>query len=423
MNVYICSAARTAIGTYGGTLRDVHPSVLGIATANAAIERAGVDKEAIDEVIFGQVLQGGVGQNVARQVMVGAGLPLTTPAMTLNKVCASSMRAISLGSQIIRSGEDQMLLVGGCESMSGAPYITRNMRWGARMNDVKLVDMMVYDGVFDVFNQYHMGITAENVAEQYGITREMQDQIGYESQMKAAKAISSGRFKDEIVPIEVKKKKETVIFDTDEHVRPNTTLEGLAKLRPAFKKDGTVTAGNASGINDAGAAMIIASEDFVRAHGPKPLAKIRAFGSVGCDPSIMGIGPIESSRQALKRAGLTVADLDLVESNEAFAAQAAAVNRELGFDMDKVNVNGGAIALGHPIGAAGCRITTTLIYEMIKRDATLGLATMCIGGGMARLSSLSAMSCASKQTIAFRIPADRAAQAARPAGRKGDFLS
>ena len=382
MNVYICSAARTAIGTYGGTLRDVHPSVLGIATANAAIERAGVDKEAIDEVIFGQVLQGGVGQNVARQVMVGAGLPLTTPAMTLNKVCASSMRAISLGSQIIRSGEDQMLLVGGCESMSGAPYITRNMRWGARMNDVKMVDMMVYDGVFDVFNQYHMGITAENVAEKYGITREMQDQIGYESQMKAAKAISTGRFKDEIVPIEVKKKKETVIFDTDEHVRPNTTLEGLAKLRPAFKKDGTVTAGNASGINDAGAAMIIASEDFVRAHGLKPLAKIRSFGSVGCDPSIMGIGPIESSRQALKRAGLTVADLDLVESNEAFAAQAAAVNRELGFDMDKVNVNGGAIALGHPIGAAGCRITTTLIYEMIKRDLTLGLATMCIGGGM-----------------------------------------
>ena len=382
MNVYICSAARTAIGTYGGTLRDVPAAQLGIAAANAAVERAGVDKAAIDECLFGQVLQGGVGQNVARQVSLGIGMPLETPAMTLNKVCASSMRAISLGSQIIRSGEDQMMLVGGCESMSGAPYISRNMRWGARMNDVKFVDMMVYDGVFDVFNQYHMGITAENVAEQYGITREMQDQIGYESQMKAAKAISSGRFKDEIVPIEVKKKKETVIFDTDEHCRPNTTLEGLAKLRPAFKKDGTVTAGNASGINDAGAAMIIASEDFVKAPGLKPLAKIRAFGSVGCDPSIMGIGPIESTRQALKRAGLTVADLDLVESNEAFAAQAAAVNRELGFDMEKVNVNGGAIALGHPIGAAGCRITTTLLYEMIKRDLTIGLATMCIGGGM-----------------------------------------
>ena len=383
MNVYICSAARTAIGTYGGTLRDVPAAKLGTVAAEAAIARAGIDKEIIDEVMFGQVLQGGVGQNVARQVLIGAGLPITTPAMTLNKVCASSMRAISLGSQIIRSGEDQVMLVGGCESMSGAPYISRNMRWGARMNDVKMVDMMVYDGVFDVFNQYHMGITAENVAEQYGITREMQDQIGYESQMKAAKAISSGRFKDEIVPVEVKKKKETVIFDTDEHCRPQTTLEGLAKLRPACKKDGgTVTAGNASGINDAGAAMIIASEDFVKAHGLKPLAKIRAFGSVGCDPSIMGVGPIESTRQALKRAGLTVADLDLVESNEAFAAQAAAVNRELGFDMDIVNVNGGAIALGHPIGAAGCRISTTLIYEMIKRDATLGLATMCIGGGM-----------------------------------------
>ena len=383
MNVYICSAARTAIGTYGGTLRDVPAAKLGTVAAEAAIARAGIDKEIIDEVMFGQVLQGGVGQNVARQVLIGAGLPITTPAMTLNKVCASSMRAISLGSQIIRSGEDQVMLVGGCESMSGAPYISRNMRWGARMNDVKMVDMMVYDGVFDVFNQYHMGITAENVAEKYGITREMQDQIGYESQMKAAKAISSGRFKDEIVPVEVKKKKETVIFDTDEHCRPQTTLEGLAKLRPAFKKDGgTVTAGNASGINDAGAAMIIASEDFVKAHGLKPLAKIRAFGSVGCDPSIMGVGPIESTRQALKRAGLTVADLDLVESNEAFAAQAAAVNRELGFNMDIVNVNGGAIALGHPIGAAGCRISTTLIYEMIKRDATLGLATMCIGGGM-----------------------------------------
>ena len=340
MNVYICSAARTAIGTYGGTLRDVPAAQLGVVAANAAIERAGVDKEAIDEVMFGQVLQGGCGQNVARQVLIGAGLPITTPAMTLNKVCASSMRAISLGSQIIRSGEDQLMLVGGVESMSGAPYVSHNVRWGARMNDVKLVDMMVHDGVFDIFNQYHMGITAENVAEQYGITREMQDQIGYESQMKAAKAISSGRFKDEIVPVEVKKKKETVIFDTDEHCRPQTTLEGLAKLRPAFKKDGTVTAGNASGINDAGAAMIIASEDYVKAHGLKPLVKIRSFGSVGCDPSIMGVGPIESTRQALGRAGLTVADLDLVESNEAFAAQAAAVNRELGFDMDKVNVNG-----------------------------------------------------------------------------------
>jgi len=382
MNVYIVSAARTAIGTYGGTLKDVHSSQLGITAAKGAVERAGIDMKEIDEVLFGQVLQGGVGQNVARQVSLGIGMPIETPAMTINKVCGSSMRALSLAAQVIKSGDDKLILAGGCESMSGAPYISRNLRWGARMNDVKMVDMMVYDGVFDVFNQYHMGITAENVAEKYGITREMQDEIALASQQKAAAAIASGRFKDEIVPMEVKVKKNTVIFDTDEHCRANTTLEGLAKLRPAFKKDGTVTAGNASGINDAGAAMIIASEEYVKAHGLKPLAKIRSYGSVGCDPSIMGVGPIESTKQALARSGLTVADLDLIESNEAFAAQACAVNTTLGFDMDKVNVNGGAIALGHPIGAAGSRITTTLLYEMIKRDLTIGLATMCIGGGM-----------------------------------------
>jgi len=353
-----------------------------IAAAKGAIERAGIDVKEIDETLFGQVLQGGVGQNVARQVALGAGLPIETPAMTINKVCGSSMRALSLAAQIIKSGDDKLILAGGCESMSGAPYISRNMRWGARMNDVKMVDMMVYDGVFDVFNQYHMGVTAENIAEKYGITREMQDEIALASQQKAAAAIASGRFKDEIVPMEVKVKKNTVIFDTDEHCRPQTTLEGLAKLRPAFKKDGSVTAGNASGINDAGAAMIIASEEYVKAHGLKPLAKIRSYGSVGCDPSIMGVGPIESTKQALARAGLTVADLELIESNEAFAAQACAVNTTLGFDMDKVNVNGGAIALGHPIGAAGSRITTTPLDEMVKRDLTIGLATMCIGGGM-----------------------------------------
>lgn len=383
MNVYICSAARTAIGTYGGALRDVHSSKLGIAAAEAAIARAGIDKAVIDETLFGQVLQGGVGQNVARQVALGIGMPLETPAMTINKVCGSSMRALSLAGQIIKSGDDKVILAGGCESMSSAPYISHNMRWGARMGDVKFVDMMVYDGVFDVFNQYHMGITAENVAEKYGISREMQDEIALASQQKAIAAIAEGKFKDEIVPMEVKHKKATITFDTDEHPRATTTAEVLAKLRPAFKKDGgTVTAGNASGINDGGAAMVIASEDFVKAHGLKPLAKIRSYGSVGCDPSIMGVGPIESTKQALKRAGLTVQDLDLIESNEAFAAQAAAVNTTLGFDMDKVNVNGGAIALGHPIGAAGCRITTTLIYEMIRRDLTIGLATMCIGGGM-----------------------------------------
>ena len=382
MNVYICSAKRTPIGSYGKSLKDVPAVTLGVTAAKAAIEQAGVDVAAIDETITGCVLQGGLGQNIGRQIMVGAGLPITTPAMTINKVCASSMRAMSLAAQIIKSGDDQCIMAGGAESMSNAPYYANKVRWGARMNDIQMVDLMVHDGVWDIFNGYHMGITAENVAEQYGITREMQDELALASQQKAAAAIKAGKFKDEIVPVEVKQKKKTFLFDTDEHPRESTTLETLAGLRPAFKKDGTVTAGNASGINDAGACMILASEDFVKAHGLKPMAKIRSYGSVGCDPSIMGIGPIESTRQALARAGLTVADLDLIESNEAFAAQACAVNNTLGFDMDKVNVNGGAIALGHPIGAAGCRISTTLLYEMIKRDATYGLATMCIGGGM-----------------------------------------
>ena len=382
MHVYICSAKRTAIGSYGKSLKDVPAVTLGVAAAKAAIEQAGVDVAAFDESITGCVLQGGLGQNIGRQILVGAGLPITTPAVTLNKVCASSMRAMSLAAQLIKSGDDQCVLAGGAESMSGAPYYSNSVRWGARMNNVEMVDMMVHDGVFDIFNGYHMGITAENVAEKYGITREMQDELACASQAKAVAAIKAGKFKDEIVPIEVKQRKKSFIFDTDEHPREGTTLETLAGLRPAFKKDGTVTAGNASGINDAGACMVIASEDFVKAHGLKPMAKIRSYGSVGCDPSIMGIGPIESTRQALSRAGLTVADLDLIESNEAFAAQACAVNSTLGFDMDKVNVNGGAIALGHPIGAAGCRISTTLLYEMIKRDATIGLATMCIGGGM-----------------------------------------
>ena len=382
MNVYICSAKRTPIGSYGKSLKDVPAVTLGVTAAKAAIEQAGVDVAAIDETITGCVLQGGLGQNIGRQIMVGAGLPITTPAMTINKVCASSMRAMSLAAQIIKSGDDQCIMAGGAESMSNAPYYANKVRWGARMNDIQMVDLMVHDGVWDIFNGYHMGITAENVAEQYGITREMQDELALASQQKAVAAIKAGKFKDEIVPVEVKQKKKTFLFDTDEHPREGTTLETLAGLRPAFKKDGTVTAGNASGINDAGACMILASEDFVKAHGLKPMAKIRSYGSVGCDPSIMGIGPIESTRQALARAGLTVADLDLIESNEAFAAQACAVNNTLGFDMDKVNVNGGAIALGHPIGAAGGRISTTLLYEMIKRDATIGLATMCIGGGM-----------------------------------------
>ncbi len=383
MNVYICSAKRTPIGSYGKSLKDVSAQTLGITAAKAAIAQAGIDVNDIDETLTGCVLQGGNGQNIGRQIAVGAGLPITTPSITVNKVCASSMRCMSLGAQLIKSGDDQVVLVGGTESMSGAPYFLKQARWGARMNDVKMVDMMVHDGLWDIFNGYHMGMTAENVAEQYGITREMQDELALASQTKACAAIKSGKFKDEIVPVEVKTRKSTVIVDTDEHPREGTTIEALQKLRPAFKKDGgTVTAGNASGINDAAAYMVLASEEYVKAHNIKPMAKIKSYGSVGCDPSIMGIGPIESTRQALARAGLTVDDLEVIESNEAFAAQACAVNSTLGFDMSKVNVNGGAIALGHPIGAAGCRISTTLLYEMIRRDATYGLATMCIGGGM-----------------------------------------
>jgi acetyl-CoA C-acetyltransferase len=383
MNVYICSAKRTPIGSYGKTLKGVTAKTLGVTAAKAAIEQAGIDVNDIDETLTGCVLQGGQGQNIGRQIAVGAGVPITTPSITVNKVCASSMRCMSLGAQLIKSGDDQVVLVGGAESMSTAPYVMKEARWGARMNNVTMIDLMVNDGLWDVFNGYHMGITAENVAEQYGITREMQDELALASQQKAVAAIKAGKFKDEIVPVEVKQKKQTIVFDTDEHPREGTTIEALQKLRPAFKKDGgTVTAGNASGINDAAAYMVLASEEYVKAHNLKPMAKIKSYGSVGCDPSIMGIGPIESTRQALKRAGLTVEDLDVIESNEAFAAQACAVNNTLGFDMDKVNVNGGAIALGHPIGAAGCRISTTLLYEMIKRDATYGLATMCIGGGM-----------------------------------------
>ena len=382
MNVYVCSAKRTAIGSYGKGLKDVSPVDLGITAVKAALEQSRIDPNVICESVTGCVLQGGNGQNIGRQIAVGAGLPLTTPAMTINKVCASSMRAISLGAQLIKSGDDNVVLVNGVESMSRAPYFLKEARWGARMNNVQMMDLMVHDGLWDIFNNYHMGVTAENVAEQYGITREMQDELALASQQKACAAIAAGKFKDEIVPVEVKTRKGTVIFDTDEHPRQGTTLEALQKLRPAFKKDGTVTAGNASGINDAGAAMVLASEDYVRAHGLKPFAKIRSYGSVGCDPSIMGIGPIESTKKALFNGGLQVEDLDVIESNEAFAAQACAVNNTLGFDMDKVNVNGGAIALGHPIGAAGCRISTTLLYEMRKRNAQFGLATMCIGGGM-----------------------------------------
>lgn len=381
--VVIASACRTAIGSMGGQLSTVPAAEMGAVVIKEALKRAGVAPEQVDHVYMGCVIQAGLGQNVARQMSIKAGLPVEVPAVTLNVVCGSGLQCVNSAAEMIIAGDADIVVAGGAENMSAAPYALMNARYGYRMNNAPMIDTMVNDALWDAFNGYHMGITAENICDKWGITREELDEFAASSQQKACAAREAGRFKDEIVPIEVKKKKETVIFDTDEHVKPNTTLEILGKLRPAFKKDGgTVTAGNASGINDAGAAMIIASEEFVKANGLKPLAKVRSWGSVGCDPSIMGVGPIESTRQALSRAGLTVADLDLIESNEAFAAQAAAVNRELGFDMDKVNVNGGAIALGHPIGAAGCRITTTLIYEMIKRDLTIGLATMCIGGGM-----------------------------------------
>lgn len=380
--VVIASACRTAVGSMGGQLSTVPAAEMGAVVIKEALKRAGVAPEQVDHVYMGCVIQAGLGQNVARQMSLKAGLPVEVPAVTLNVVCGSGLNAVNAAADMILAGDADIVVAGGAENMSAAPYALMKARYGYRMNNATMIDTMVNDALWDAFNDYHMGITAENICDQWGITREELDEFAAASQQKACAAIEAGRFKDEIVPIEVKKKKETVIFDTDEHVKPNTTLEILGKLRPAFKKDGTVTAGNASGINDAGAAMIIASEEFVKANGLKPLAKVRAWGSVGCDPSIMGVGPIESTRQALSRAGLTVADLDLIESNEAFAAQACAVNTTLGFDMDKVNVNGGAIALGHPIGAAGCRITTTLIYEMIKRDLTIGLATMCIGGGM-----------------------------------------
>lgn len=381
--VYILSACRTAIGSYGGSFKDLPAVKLGADVIKEAVKRAGISAESIDEVIMGNVLQAGLGQNPARQSAVNAGLPIDIPAMTINKVCGSGLRAVSLATQMIALGDADCIVAGGMESMSQAPYVLRTNRWGARMGNSEMVDEMVYDGLTDVFNQYHMGITAENVAEQYGITREEQDQFSYNSQVKAGKAIAEGRFKDEILPIVIPQRKgDPKIVDTDEFPRPETTVEKLGKLRPAFKKDGTVTAGNASGINDGAAALIVVSGDFIKKHGLKPMVKILSYGSAGVEPSVMGLGPIKSSRKALDRAGIKVEDLGLIEANEAFASQSIAVARELNLPMDRVNVNGGAVALGHPIGASGARILVSLIYEMIKRQERYGLATLCIGGGM-----------------------------------------
>ena len=383
MNVYIVAAKRTAIGSFGGALQSVSAPKLGGAAVKAALAQAGISPELVDEVIMGNVLQAGLGQNTARQAAMIAGISKEAPAMTINKVCGSGLNAVVLAAQKIKAGDADCIVAGGMENMSAAPYLLNGLRWGMRMGNSPAVDYMVADGLWDVFNDYHMGITAENVAKQYGISREEQDAFAADSQVKAARAISSGRFADEIVAVEVPGKKGAVtVVDTDEYPRPDTTAEKLAKLRPAFDRNGTVTAGNASGINDGAAAVIVASEAFVVALGLKPLARIVSYGSRGVDPSVMGIGPVPSVRQALERGSVEIEDIGLIEANEAFAAQSIAVARDLGFDMDKVNVNGGAIALGHPIGASGCRILVTLLHEMRRRGEKLGLATLCIGGGM-----------------------------------------
>ena len=380
--VVIVSAVRTAIGSFGGTLKDVPAVELGAIVIKEAIKRANIKPEQVDEVIFGNVIQAGQGQSPARQAAVKAGIPVEVPAFTLNKVCGSGLRSVSLAAQLIKAGDNDIVITGGMENMSAAPYLLPKARWGQRMGDGKLVDGMIKDGLWEAFNNYHMGITAENIAEKWGITREEQDEFSAASQQKAEAAIKSGRFKDEIVPVTVKQRKKEVVFDTDEYPKSGTTVESLAKLKPAFKKDGTVTAGNASGINDSAAALVVMSADKAKELGIKPLAKIVSYGSKGLDPQIMGYGPFYATKLALERANMTVADLDLIEANEAFAAQSLAVAKDLEFDMSKVNVNGGAIALGHPVGASGARILVTLLYEMEKRDAKKGLATLCIGGGM-----------------------------------------
>ena len=381
--VVIVSAARTPIGSFGGSLKDIPTRKLGAIAIKGAVERAGIKPEMVDEVIMGAVLQGGLGQNVARQMTLDAGLPIEVPAMTINKVCGSGLRAVELAAQIIKAGDADIIVAGGAENMSATAYAMPAARWGARMNNTQMVDMMVNDGLWDAFNGYHMGITAENVAEQWGITREQLDEFSVISQNRAEAAIKAGKFKDEIVPVEIPQRKgDPIIFDTDEFPKFGTTIEKVAKLKGAFKKDGIVTAANASGINDVGAAVVVMSKEKADELGIKPLCTIKSYASAGVDPSIMGVGPIPASKKALDKAGLKIEDIDLVEANEAFAAQSLAVRKDLNLDPEKTNVNGGAIAIGHPIGASGCRILITLIHEMIKQDSKYGLATLCIGGGM-----------------------------------------
>ncbi len=380
--VVIAGACRTAIGSMGGSLSTTSAPDLGAIVIREALKRANVAPEAVDHVYMGCVIQAGLGQNVARQASIKAGLPVEVPAVTVNVVCGSGLNCVNMAAQMIIAGDADIVVAGGTENMSMAPYALKNARYGYRMGNAPLIDTMVNDALWDVFNDYHMGITAENVAEKWGLTREELDEFAANSQQKAVAAIEAGRFKDEIVPVEVKKKKETIIFDTDEGPRPGTTKESIARLKPAFKKDGIVTAANASSINDGAAAVVVMSEEKAKELGVKPMATFVAGALGGVDPAIMGVGPVAATKKVMEKTGLTVDDMDLIEANEAFAAQSLAVGRELGFNPDKLNVNGGAIALGHPVGASGCRILVTLLHEMEKRDAKLGLATLCIGGGM-----------------------------------------
>ncbi|MCX7190100.1 MAG: acetyl-CoA C-acetyltransferase [Methylotenera sp.] len=381
-SVVIVAAKRTAVGKFGGAFNNVSAADLGATVIRSLLESTGVSGDQIDEVILGQVLTAGVGQNPARQSVIKAGLPKEVPALTINMVCGSSLKAVMLGAQAIKSGDAEIVIAGGQESMSSSPHVLNGSRNGLRMGDGKLVDSMIVDGLWDVYNDYHMGVTAENVAKKYGISRQEQDEFSCASQNKAEAAQKAGKFSDEIVPYTIKSKKGDTVVDADEYPRHGTTLEMLSGLRPAFDKEGTVTAGNASGINDGAAMVMLMSATKAKALGLKPLASIKAYASTGIDPSIMGIGPISASKRCLEIAGWGVKDLDLLEINEAFAAQAIAVNRDLAWDTTKVNVNGGAIAIGHPIGASGARVLVTLLHEMLRRDAKKGLTSLCIGGGM-----------------------------------------
>ncbi|MCO6506803.1 MAG: acetyl-CoA C-acetyltransferase [Snodgrassella sp.] len=378
----IVSAARTAIGSFNGSLATVNAIDLGKTVIDEALKRAALDASLVNEVIMGNVLQAGLGQNPARQAALGAGIPSTVPAFTINKVCGSGLKSVVLATQSILAGDNDVVVAGGMENMSQAPYLLGSKaRWGLKMGNAELYDTMVNDGLTCATNHYHMGITAENIAEQYAISRQEQDELALRSQQLATQAINNGEFAEEIVPVTISSRKGDIIFKQDEYPKADTSLEGLAKLRPAFKKDGTVTAGNSSGINDGAAAIVLMSETKAKELGLKPLAYIRSYASGGVDPSVMGLGPVPATRLALQKAALELSDIDLIEANEAFAAQFLGVGRELNFDMDKTNIHGGAIALGHPIGASGARILVTLLYSMLHRDKQLGLATLCIGGG------------------------------------------